>query len=219
MGLRGTPRTLAPQPRTVIGFRPARTTFVALRALSCLAIPPAEAGRRPSMYLRSPSEDIPRKPRIATTRSPGHKGRLREQGLVLPLVDFCHPTAHAGAVNRVLASGSLRRHSPRARFEYLLRDSFTAPADTTSRIGAPMGFPLQGIPLNAIGPPFGGHTLMTLPRTHPSPRREKAGTWPPSRLHSRVESVQTQAHQARVSVCFGRRSLPEVLPLQSSSPA
>lgn len=99
------------------------------------------------MYFRSPSEDIPRKQRIATTRSPDHKGRLREQGLVLPLVDFFHPTTHAGTANRVHASGSLRRHSPRARFGYLLRDSFTAPANTTSRVGASLGFTLQGFPL------------------------------------------------------------------------
>ncbi len=42
------------------------------------------------MYLRSPSEDIPQKPHIAATRSPGHKGRLREPRQVLPLLNFSH---------------------------------------------------------------------------------------------------------------------------------
>jgi hypothetical protein len=100
------------------------------------------------MHLRSPSEDTPRKPRIAATRSPGHKGRLREPRQVLPLVDFWHPTAHSSTVNRVHVNGSLRRHWPRAGFGYPLRDSSTAPADTTSRVGAPMGFTLQGVPLD-----------------------------------------------------------------------
>lgn len=219
MELRGTPRTPARQPRTVIGFRPTRTTFVALRALSCFAFPPAEAGRRPSMYFRSPSEDILRKPRIATTRSPGHKGRLREPRQVLPLLNFCHPTAHPGTANRVHVSGSLRRHSPRARFGYLLRDSFTAPADTTSRVGAPMGFTLQGFPLERDRSTF----------RWPCPLDVAAYTTLPPKEESRHMAAFKASFPRRVRAaprppgtspdCLGRRSLLEVFPLQSSSPA
>ena len=186
--------------RLLVSVRP-RTTFVALRALSCFAFLPAEAGRRPSMYFRSPSEDIPQKPRIATTRSPGHKGRLREPRRVLPLVDFYYPTTHTSAANRVHASGSLRRHTPRARFGYLLRDSFTAPANTTSRVGAPMGFTLQGFPLERDRSTFRWpYPLDVAAYTTLPPERRKAGTWPPSGFRSRVESVQ---HRGAPSTSLG----------------
>ncbi len=176
MELRGVSRTPDQQPRTGIGFRPARTTFVALRAHSCVTFPPTEAGGRPSIRLRPPTEDTPRKPRIAATRSPGHKGRLREPRQVLPLVDFGHPTAHASTVSRVHASGSLRRHSPRAGFGYPLRGY--SPRLPTRQVVSerPWASLSKGFPSSAIGPPFGGRTLLTLPRTRPSPRRRKVGT-------------------------------------------
>lgn len=192
-----------------MGSRPARTTFVALRALSCVAFPPAEAGGRPSIRLRPPSEDTPRKPHIATARSPGHKGRHREPRQVLPLVDFGHPTAHTSTVNRVLASGSLRRHTchvrglitPFATYSPRLparpkpsrsAHGFHSPRGSPRRDGSTFRWPCPlDVTAYAAVPPEGGRPALR----------------PPSRLRSRVESVQ---HRGAPSTSLGlpRPSIP-----------
>ena len=80
----------------------------------------------------------------------------------LPLLDFSCPTTQSWAGATCLGSGSLRCPVPRARFGYLLRGVYLQPS-RRSRVGASMGFTLQGVPFIAIGPPLGGHALLPLP--------------------------------------------------------
>jgi hypothetical protein len=109
-------------------------------------------------------------------------------------------------VDSCLGSGSLRRPVPRSRFGYLLRDYSIRPSRRL-RIGASMGFPLQGLPLAAIGTPLGALALLPLPAARVAqraPRFRAAGFR--ALFLQRVRSV------TRVHTDPGRRFLPGIRP-------
>jgi hypothetical protein len=111
-----------------------------------------------------------------------------------------------------LGSGSLRRPVPRARFEYLLRGSYLRPC-RRFRAGASMGFTLQGLPLAAIGTPFGAPSLLPLPDVATSLRRVP-------QLHPtcfRVLFLRRVRSVARTTSDSGRRYLPGFHPSRASS--
>jgi hypothetical protein len=164
MGFRCAPRTQATRRRAGIGFRSARSTFVALRAFHRATIEPAEADPRPSMRITRPFRghlhESARPHAGPTTRRPSSRraAHASSHGLRSP-----YGTCQRG--------GSLcwRRipSPPRAAYGVWLPPSRRLPQCVPTRgwvctrrlsaphacqrdkhAGAPMGFPLQGVSLD-----------------------------------------------------------------------
>jgi hypothetical protein len=87
--------------------------------------------------------------------------------------------------------GSLRHRVPRAGFGYPLRDVHRRPCRCDKRIGASLGFTLQGFPLVTIGAPLGARALLPLPGHLRLPGGQRGRPWPASGPCSRDESVLT----------------------------
>jgi hypothetical protein len=115
---------------------------------------------RPSMDFRSSSELI--------TGTPCRLAGCPACQSTLPLLDSLCPTTQSQASSYVFSGGSLRHCAPRTRFGYLPRDCHYRPSRRL-RVGASMGFALQGVPLVAIGAPLGTPTLLPLPADPHSP--------------------------------------------------
>jgi hypothetical protein len=117
-----------------------------------------------------------------------------------------------GLGDTCLGSGSLRRPVPRARFGYLLRGDYLQPSRRL-RVGASMGFTLQGFPSAAIGPPLGGHALLPLPAG--SARLRRVGLHDAACFRAlflrRIRSV------AEITSDSSRRFLPGVHPSRACS--
>jgi hypothetical protein len=109
---------------------------------------------RPSMDFRSSSELITGTPRRPAGCPAGQT--------TLPLLDFFCPTTQSQARSYVTSSRSLHHCAPRARFGYPLRDCHCRPS-RRFRVGASMGFTLQGIPFVAVGTPLGAPAFLPLP--------------------------------------------------------
>jgi hypothetical protein len=106
----------------------------------------------------------------------------------LPLMDFRCPTTQSQAGSYVVSGRSLHRCAPRARFGYPLRDSHFRPSRRL-RVGASMGFTLQGFPFVAIGSPLRVPAFLPFPAAPAQSRRTAPTTWPTSRPRSCDESV------------------------------
>lgn len=157
MGFRGASWTRAAEPRTVIGsVRPVRRSppFGLFVRRPSPRPKPAEGPPCAFAPLQRSSPRI----RTATLRS----GDLRlpsDQRRMLPLLDFDHPTAHAGVVDPFTDGGSLRHRVPRRGLATSFATFTTRPRGPrrlsaphacryVMRTGAPMGFTLQGFSLD-----------------------------------------------------------------------
>ena len=178
-------------------MHPSCAAFIALQDFnrrSCLS-PKRQA---PSVDFRSTSEFI--------TGSPCHPAGCPAGRTTLPLLDFLALRHSLKLADTCLGSRSLRCPGPRARFGYLLRGSYHQPS-RRFRIGASMGFALQGVPFAAIGTPLGAHALLPLPVPRCCSEELDLGTQPASGPCSCDESVQSPTPSGA-----GRRSLPGVRP-------
>jgi hypothetical protein len=139
-------------------FRPARSAFAALRAFHPTAIQPAEAGWRPTLCFRTPSEVTPTNPhghppvrRLASSfRQPAHAS---SRGLRSPF-GTCRHRGSALLAASPLATASRVRGlaTPFAncttRSLDLRRLSASHASQRVKHAGAPLGFSLQGVPLD-----------------------------------------------------------------------
>ncbi len=156
MRLRGPSRTPAHPPRAGIGSaRPVRR-FYAPRVLSKCAVPQPK--------LRAALHGLPL---LFRARSPGPRAvppvarQVRRHFLSWTSRALRHSLRPA---DPFAGSGSLRHRVPRAGFGYPLRDVHHRPSRCVKRIGASLGFTLQGVPLITIGAPLGALALLPLPR-------------------------------------------------------
>ena len=154
LGLRDPARTPARLSRVDIGSHPARTTFVVPRALNRRAVPQPKL-RAALLGLPLPLRVHHREP-VPSRRFPGWADDTSSPGLFLP-----YDTLPSRGIRLPVADPSATA-MPRAGFGYPLRGYYLRPCRRL-RVGASMGFTLQGLPFVAIGSPLGARTLLPLP--------------------------------------------------------
>jgi len=161
MRLRGPSRTQTHRYRADIGStQPVRRSTPLRPSTDAPSL--SRSFGRPSMDFRSSSELITGTPRRPAAFTAGQT--------TLPLLDFFCPTTQSQAGSYVFSSGSLRHCAPRPRFGYPPRDYHFRPSRRL-RVGASMGFTLQGFPFVAIGTPLGAPALLPLPAARTRLRR------------------------------------------------
>jgi hypothetical protein len=159
--------------------------------------------RRPSVDFHSSSEFL--------TGNPCRPAGCPAGQTTLPLLDFCCPTTQSQAGGFVSRQRIPPPPGPRSRFGYLLRDAYLRPSRRL-RVGASMGFTLQGLPLAAIGTPLGAHAILPLPAACSAHRAKQ--------IHAagfRALFLQRVRSVTRVTNDLGRRFPPGVRPSRACS--
>jgi hypothetical protein len=152
--LRGPSRTRTHRSRVVIGSHPTRTTFDVLRALDRRATPQP----KPWMALLGLSLSFRANHRepMPSRWSPSWSDGTTSPGLLAP-----YDTVPGRWIRCSTADPSAAA-APRPGFGYPPRGCYLRPSRRL-RVGASMGFALQGFPFVAIGAPLGVLALLPLP--------------------------------------------------------
>jgi len=159
--LRGPARTRAHRSRAGIGSaRPVRRSTSCRHSTDAPSL--SRSFGRPSLDFRSSSEFITGNP-CRPRRLPGWVDDTASPGLCLPYDTI------PGRWIRLPAADPSATATPRAGFGYPLRGYYLRPSRHL-RVGASMGFTLQGLPFAAIGTPLGAPALLPLPAASAPPR-------------------------------------------------
>ena len=203
MGLRGPSRTPAHRSRVDIGStRPVRRSTPCGCSINAPSL--SRSFGRPSLDFRSSSEFDHRDP-VPSRRFPSRSDDTSSPDLSLPYDTI------SGRQLRFFDRGSLHDHEPRAGFGYPLRDIHYQPSRCL-RIGASMGFTLQGVPLVTISSPLGGRTLLSLPDALRSPEGKHSQASRLQGLDPVTSPCCRQNHRGS-----SRRSLPGFHPSRACS--
>jgi len=203
MGLRGPSRTRTHRSRADIGFaRPVRRSSSLGHSTDAPSL--SRSCGRPSLDFRSPTELITGNPRRPAGCPAGGRHCLSWTSLPYDTVP--------GRRIRLPAADPSATATPRAGFGYPLRGCYLRPSRHL-RVGASMGFTLQGLPFAAIGTPLGAPALLPLPAACAPPRGRAV------RQHGRLQGLvpATNPFCHRDHEDPSRRYLPGVRPSRACS--